>query len=166
MKIKTLQNEIKDQKTKITFLKQQSELLDMELTKNLELTEKNTNMKSQMNKLEEETNKTKNNFNEKQLKLEQLEHNMKCEVDKLATMEKEYKKILHEKNYIQNQLQTTTEEKNLLEYENNKILMENSNLNQMVTDITIQFEKSQREISELKLEVFKKILISDFLFFL
>ena len=91
---------------------------------------------------------------------------MKCESDKLATMEKEYKKILQEKNYIQNQLQTTTEEKNILENENNKILMENSNLKQMVNNITIQFEKSQREITELKLEVFKKILISDFLYFL
>ncbi len=59
-------------------------------------------------------------------------------------------------------MESTTEEKNLLENENKKILVENSSLNQMVTDITIQFEKSKREISELKLEVFKKISISDF----
>ena len=70
-------------------------------------------------------------------------------------MEKEYKKILHEKNSIQSQLESTTEEKNLLENENNKILMENSNLKQMVMDITTQFEKCKCEISKLKLEAFE-----------
>ncbi len=93
MKIKTLQSEIKEQKTKISYIKQQSELLDLEMTKNLDLTEEVINLKSKMNKLEEVAIRTKKMVIEKQLKLEQLEKNLKCEVDKLATMEKEYKKI-------------------------------------------------------------------------
>jgi hypothetical protein len=93
LKIKTLQSEIKEQKTKISYIKQQSELLDLEMTKNLDLTEEVINLKSKMNKLEEVAIRTKKMVIEKQLKLEQLEKNLKCEVDKLATMEKEYKKI-------------------------------------------------------------------------